>query len=193
MNASHQKLVVVLQEARQWLSRPDNDFAWSSWEDAPTALREIEGIIARIQSGDMPKRSDIEVLFLPTGPIQEVSVSSGWGQEFLDLAKRFDRAVAFVYGEKDSEHKNFSDQTFSVADFQTQLAGGRLRWLATALAVASIGLFIDVFSKGDKAEFYFPLHIRGRSALWTIGIAFVVWTAIAFVNWKNWLRKKNAN
>jgi hypothetical protein len=99
MNFKRQKLIEVLREARQFLSRPDNDFAWSSWEDAPAALGEIDGIITRIESGDMPKRSDIEVLFLPTGPIQEVSVSSGWGQEFCELATRFDTAIASAYGE----------------------------------------------------------------------------------------------
>jgi len=193
MNSKHQILVEVLGETRQWLSRPNNDFAWSSWDDASAALREIDGLIARIQSGDMPERSDVELLFLPTGPIQEVSVSSGWGQEFLDLAKRFDRAVAFVYGEKDSEYKDISNPSYSLADFWIQLIGGRLRWFATVLAVASIGLFIDVLLEGNKAEFYFPIHVRGRAALWTIGIAFVVWTAIAFVNWKNWLGRKNAS
>ena len=98
MNSKHQKLVEVLREARQFLSRPDNDFAWSSWDDAPAALREIDGIIARIESGNIPKRSDIELLFLPTGPIQEVSVSSGWGQEFVELASRFDAAIECAYG-----------------------------------------------------------------------------------------------
>ena len=34
------------------------------------------------------------VLFLPTGPIQEVSLSSGWGDEFVALADRFDAAAA---------------------------------------------------------------------------------------------------
>jgi hypothetical protein len=98
MNSKHQRLVEVLQEAREFLARPDNDFAWSSWEDAPAALREIDGIISRIESGDMPKRSDIELLFLPTGPIQEVSVSSGWGQQFVELASRFDAAIERAYG-----------------------------------------------------------------------------------------------
>src|SRR5687768_12832530 len=99
MKSRHQTLVEVLREARQFLSRPDNDFAWSSWEGAPAALSEIDGMIAGIESGDMPTRSDIELLFLPTGPIQEVGLSSGWGREFLDLASRFDRAVARAYGE----------------------------------------------------------------------------------------------
>lgn len=97
MNSKHQKLFDVLCEARQLLSRPDKDYAWSSCDDAPAALREIDGIIARIESGDMPKRSAIELLFLPTGPIQEVSVSSGWGQEFVELASRFDTAIGRAY------------------------------------------------------------------------------------------------
>jgi hypothetical protein len=33
------------------------------------------------------------VLFLPTGPVQEVSLSGGWGDEFVALADRFDTAV----------------------------------------------------------------------------------------------------
>jgi hypothetical protein len=97
VNTKHQRLIEVLREAREFLARPDNDFAWSSWQDAPAAFREIDGIISRIESGDLPNRSDIEFLFLPTGPIQEVSVSSGWGQEFVDLASRLDAAVARVY------------------------------------------------------------------------------------------------
>jgi len=95
-STTHSKLVSVLREAREFLARPDNDYAWSSWNDAADALREIDGLISRIESGDMPKRLDLEVLFAPTGPIQEVSLSSGWGQEFLGLADRFDAAMRSV-------------------------------------------------------------------------------------------------
>lgn len=99
MGAQHepiQKLVSVLREAEDFLKRPNNDFAWSPWDNAADALREIDGLISRIESGDMPKRIDLEILFAPTGPIQEVSLSSGWGQEFLALAERFDAAVSNV-------------------------------------------------------------------------------------------------
>jgi len=173
------------------LSRPNNDFTWSSWDDAPAALRQVDGLIARIESGDMPKQSDVNLLFLPTGPIQEVAENSGWGEQFLTLAKRFDRAVAWAYG--GSEHKALSDPTFGAADYWIQLTGGRMRWLATVFAVASIGLFLDVLVEGDKAEFYFPIHVRGRAALWTTGFASVIWIVLAIVNWRNWLRRKNAS
>ena len=93
---------------------------------------------------------------------------------------------------QDSEHKDISDPTYSAADFRVQLAGGRLRWFATLLAIASLGLFVYLLTEGEKAELYFPVHIRGRAALRTVGIAFAVWAAVAITNWRAWLRKKNA-
>lgn len=94
MNSNRTKLIEILREARALLARPDNDFAWSSWKDAPAALREIDDIISRIKSDEMPKRREIRVLFLPTGPIQEVGINSGWGQEFIELASRFDQVLS---------------------------------------------------------------------------------------------------
>jgi hypothetical protein len=66
-----------------------NDYSWSSWEDQNDALSEIDSIITELENGSFP---DIRILFAPTGPIQEVSLSSGWGDEFLELAYRFDQA-----------------------------------------------------------------------------------------------------
>jgi hypothetical protein len=94
MDSSYQPLIEVFSKARELLARPDNDFTWSSWEDAPAALREIDGIVSRLESGVMPGRASMEVLFFPTGPMQEVSLSSGWGEEFIALANRFDAAIA---------------------------------------------------------------------------------------------------
>ena len=90
-------MLEVLREARSLLARPGNNFDWSSWEDAEAALREVDGLIAAIELGKLPERIAVSVLFAPTGPIQEVSISSGWAKEFLDLASRFDAAVEQVY------------------------------------------------------------------------------------------------
>lgn len=99
MDAARRELVAVLREARGLLSIPGNDFAWSSWEDAGEALREVDGLIAAIEGGRLPPRLDMSVLFAPTGSIQEVSLSSGWAEEFLTLASRFDRAVEQAYSQ----------------------------------------------------------------------------------------------
>jgi hypothetical protein len=94
---------------------------------------------------------------------------------------------------KDPEHKDISDPTFNAADFRLQVTGGRLRWFASVLALASAGLFVYLLAQGDKAGIDFPVIITGQAALWIVGIAFIIWVAIAVVNWKNWFRKKKNN
>src|SRR5262249_37236495 len=98
MNAPHRELVEVLRKTRALLVRPGNDFAWSSWENAAAALAELGGHIAAIERGQLPTRLDLTALFGPTGPIQEVSLSSGWGEEFVAVAAEFDAAIQRVYG-----------------------------------------------------------------------------------------------
>ena len=88
-----EELLAVFQRAREALSRPENDFAWSSWRNGDKALHEIDSIIARIRVGTPPDELQLKALFAPTGPIQEVSLSSGWADEFLKLAGDFDSAL----------------------------------------------------------------------------------------------------
>jgi len=69
----------VLEEARELLAAADNDFTWSSWQDRDDAFREIDALLADLRSGTLPSTLALHMLFAPTGPIQEVSLSSGWG------------------------------------------------------------------------------------------------------------------
>ena len=86
-------LLTVLRDTRLLLARPENDFTWSSWENAEAALREIDELIAIVSNGAWPDRRQLSVLFAPTGPIQEVSVNSGWSEMFLELAERLDAVM----------------------------------------------------------------------------------------------------
>ena len=97
MDASWRELSEVLREARAWLALPGNRFDWSSWADSDAALREVDALIATLDADRLPNRLTIRVLFAPTGPIQEVSLSSGWADEFLALTERFDRAEKRAY------------------------------------------------------------------------------------------------
>lgn len=97
MDRAQRALVEVVSEARALLALPNNDFAWSSWRDQAAALATLDKHIAAIEDGRLPARLELTVLFAPTGPIQEVSLSSGWGPEFLAVASRFDAAVQRVY------------------------------------------------------------------------------------------------
>jgi DNA polymerase/3'-5' exonuclease PolX len=87
------KLIAILKETKTLLALDGNDFSWSAWLDQNQAVSEIDSIITALENGSVP---EIGVLFAPTGPIQEVSLSSGWGNEFLELAERFDKEYAIV-------------------------------------------------------------------------------------------------
>jgi hypothetical protein len=86
-------LLSVFLRTREAIARPENDFVWSSWRDAAHALEELDDIIATLRAGQMPDRLQMRVLFAPTGSIQEVSLSSGWGGEFIALANAFDAVM----------------------------------------------------------------------------------------------------
>jgi hypothetical protein len=86
-------LITALEETRAYLARERNDYSWSSWKDQEQALAEIDSILAELENGSLPA---MDVLFAPTGPIQEVSLSSGWGDEFIVLATYFDKAYSIA-------------------------------------------------------------------------------------------------
>ena len=90
MKTTRESLIEVLEEAKGLVARSGNDFSWSGWRDREEALAEIQALIARAKVGDESKRLDVRVLFAPTGPLQELSMSSGWADDFLKLASRFD-------------------------------------------------------------------------------------------------------
>src|ERR1700710_1394807 len=86
---SQEALLDVLREARELLSRSGNDFSWSRWKSEKDAVADIDGLIGRIDAAETIRLIEIHALFAPTGSLQEVSIDSGWGDQFLDLAARF--------------------------------------------------------------------------------------------------------
>jgi hypothetical protein len=78
-------------DLRALLARQENDFSWSSWADQTAALAEIDRHLDWIRRGAVP---DLSALLMPTGPAQEVSLSSGWGTEFLQVAERIEQELS---------------------------------------------------------------------------------------------------
>jgi len=92
-----QELVDTLRAACALVRRPGNDFTWSMWDDADGAVMELQAYITTIEAGWMPPRMQMVVVFAATGPLMEVSLASGWTEEFQALAERFDAAEVKVY------------------------------------------------------------------------------------------------
>ncbi len=81
----------IVKEASLLLALPENDFSWSSWDNALDALEELKDIAGTVGTDEESAHRRLALLFAPTGPIQEVSLSSDWADEFLKLAERFEQ------------------------------------------------------------------------------------------------------
>lgn len=92
-----ESLIHVLEAAIELISLPDNDFCWSRWEDEEQAKSELLGLVSTLKSGVLPERLKLAVLFAPTGPLQEVSLSSGWAEPFLKVAEKYDEVEALLW------------------------------------------------------------------------------------------------
>jgi hypothetical protein len=90
-------LIHVFEAVIELVSLPDNDFSWSSWEGAEEAITEVKNLISSVQKGRLPDRVKVSVIFAPTGPLQEVSLSSGWGKAFLKLAEKYDELEKLLW------------------------------------------------------------------------------------------------
>lgn len=86
----YQGLEGLLHATLELLSQPGNVFSWSSWANATEARAEVGALLAAVQSGNLPPLPAVAILFAPTGPLQEVSVSSGWAEIFSAVASKFD-------------------------------------------------------------------------------------------------------
>ena len=91
---TNQDLRILLAEVRALLAREGNRFEWSGWQDSVDALGEFDALVAAtLEQNDLASRRDLGFYFAATGPIQEVSIDSGWGDEFLALASRIDKLL----------------------------------------------------------------------------------------------------
>lgn len=85
-------LLRVLDEVMGIVTAFPQDTTWSRWATADSMIAELCDHADRLRAGDLSMVRELSFLFAPTGSLQEVSLSSGWGERFVAVAERFDHA-----------------------------------------------------------------------------------------------------
>ena len=83
------RLLAVLAATRTLVAKSKRE-GWPN-EKPEEVCNDLDQIIDAIyykKGGPLPRHWSI--LFAPTGPIQEISISNGWAETFLKLAKEID-------------------------------------------------------------------------------------------------------
>ena len=84
-------LLKVLRQCRDLVARSE-DSEWSCM-DTKDILKRIDHASQRWEQSLSVEIDELRFLFLPTGPLQETSMSNGWADEFLVLAESFDEII----------------------------------------------------------------------------------------------------
>jgi hypothetical protein len=84
------RLLAILSSTKDLLLESKKD-GWPDISPAETIL-EIDELIAYISNPDeniLPKYA--RLLYVVTGPLQEIAISNGWHDSYLSLAKKYDK------------------------------------------------------------------------------------------------------
>ncbi len=69
-----------------------------SWEGLSSAemVMDLSIAIEKLEGGDSIDRNHLRMLFSPTGPLQEMAITSGWSDEYVELLGCFDGLIYSV-------------------------------------------------------------------------------------------------
>lgn len=85
-----QNVADILIRIKSYLSS-ESDVIWAGQDNADEFIEGLNKDIQHIQNCSFIVLSDIYAKFLPTGTYQEISISNGWGNEYIILSLRFEK------------------------------------------------------------------------------------------------------
>ncbi|MHA1989025.1 MAG: hypothetical protein ACW98D_20585 [Promethearchaeota archaeon] len=92
----NENLIRLLNEIIEIVNTRDTKMVWSTIDTKEELLLELENHIQRFQNNDFSSIEQLIGLFLPTGDLQEIAISSGWGEEYLSISKKFDDLIQVI-------------------------------------------------------------------------------------------------
>jgi hypothetical protein len=86
-----EKLIYALEETISYLRKSES----SGWSNMPVEeiIRKLEAEATKAKNAKPVDVYTLELLFAPTGVLQETSIDNGWGTKFLRLAEVVDEFI----------------------------------------------------------------------------------------------------
>lgn len=85
-----QKVAAILKQIKVLISK-DTDTVWAGFDNADKFLKELNKDIEKIENCDYQTLEKVHIEFLPTCTYQELSMSNGWSDKYLELSIDFDK------------------------------------------------------------------------------------------------------
>lgn len=71
----------------------ETDVIWAGYDSPDELKNEIRSDLEALIGGDLSRLEKFRIHFAPTSTFQELSMSNGWSNEYLQLAKEFDKNI----------------------------------------------------------------------------------------------------
>ncbi len=84
-----QKVRQILENIKSWTTN-ETDTVWAGYDNGEEFLIDLNQDIEKIKFCDFATLDKLEMEFAPASTYQEISLSNGWGDNFLKLAEDFD-------------------------------------------------------------------------------------------------------
>lgn len=94
MNTYQEQILKLLSEVERIINSYEQDLVWSKYDSIEEVNADLAKFKAKVIEGDKTAIREIGYAFASTSSFQEISISSGWGQEFLKIAALIDTALA---------------------------------------------------------------------------------------------------
>lgn len=85
------RLAELIDELLEIVQAHTQDLNWQAcYHDQQALLRDLRDHAERVRRGDGSRLPELRFSLLPTGPLNEIAFSSGWGDAYVRLAGEFD-------------------------------------------------------------------------------------------------------
>lgn len=85
------RLVEIIDELVAIVQTHPQDVDWQPhYDDAQELLADLRDHAERMRRGDGSRLPELKFSLLPTGDLNEIALSSGWGEAYVRLANQFD-------------------------------------------------------------------------------------------------------
>ncbi len=98
-----QKVAEILKQIKTFITK-DTDTVWAGFDNADKFLEELNQDIQKIKNCDFQTLEKVHVEFLPTCTYQELSMSNGWGDKYIQLSTDFDKTYERMTERKTSHN-----------------------------------------------------------------------------------------
>ena len=85
-----QEIIKIIKIVRNKIT-VETDVIWTKYESPIELQQEIDKALKELEDGNLEKLELLNSHFYPTSTFQEISISNGWSEEYIELSTKFDK------------------------------------------------------------------------------------------------------